>query len=545
MPLLALAILSLTRLPAQTLNGNVTVDYTPSLSQIYAGQDPLKGRAEYMPPESTGKCVPAVAGWILVYQSKTTCYYFAPFKTPLQGTVITPKEAGKYRWARCSAHPWDPTLIVCYGKPKPLWSSNGRGPYSGIAVVDPCHPTYDMSTPQGRSAAQQSAAQTKQACDEERCKHNPELEVCSGPPPPYPVANKPRPLTPSAPKPVPANPLAGAGAYVNGLTDGLGDCIKSFGDLLVGAAYFAEGDFVNAARVWGLTPGQSVTLKTIAMELSQQVVGKGVTPYLQGRIAGRRICNYVLVPPLAKAGGNALRSVLPKVKFVNPIKGEALLDAATNTPKELALQGIETATGPKQLGEYIGGGAFGKVFRLIQKTPRVIKLGTSEIGSAESFPRQRVGALILKDEIKVKTPEIYDVEAGTPTSPAVLIMDDVFQKWPGAKQFSKQEFQALPEAQSKQVLSAVVDVYKKIANKGYIAADLHINNMMFIAKKKGGLEAIVHDADMIMTGPQLQEALADGASIPGGVVRMALKKAGLQEILNQAFTPQSMMDALF
>ena len=137
-----------------TLRGGVSTS-APSISGIYAGQDPLKGKPETMPPNSRGVCAPPAAGWILLYQSETTCYYFAPFKVPLQGQVISPQEAGQYKWDRCSAHPWDSTLIICYGPPRsrqnvgggpglPNFRSPLPGPAGGVGYVagtDPCRPT--------------------------------------------------------------------------------------------------------------------------------------------------------------------------------------------------------------------------------------------------------------------------------------------------------------------------------------------------------------------------------------------------------------------
>lgn len=135
-----------------TLRGGVSTS-EPSIKDIYRGQDPLKGKPEMAPPNSLGLCAPLVKGWILVWQSETTCYYFAPYPAPLQGRVITPDEAKKYHWDRCSAHPWDPTLIVCYGSPniRPNGSGPGLpdfqvlkpGPAGGIGYTagpDPCRP---------------------------------------------------------------------------------------------------------------------------------------------------------------------------------------------------------------------------------------------------------------------------------------------------------------------------------------------------------------------------------------------------------------------
>ena len=100
---MALAVLVSVVLPSgksaysqTTLHGGVST-YPPTVPQIYAGQDPLKGKAEMMPPNSRGDCAPPDPGWILLHQSETTCYYFAPFKVPLQGQVLTPQDAAPYQ----------------------------------------------------------------------------------------------------------------------------------------------------------------------------------------------------------------------------------------------------------------------------------------------------------------------------------------------------------------------------------------------------------------------------------------------------------------
>jgi hypothetical protein len=92
--------------------------------------------------------------------------------------------------------------------------------------------------------------------------------------------------------------------------------------------------------------------------------------------------------------------------------------------------------------------------------------------------------------------------------------------------------------------TSIKDVYNKIADGGDIWGDGHINNMMFQPDGRGGLTAIIHDADMIMTGPELQQALGQFGNIPAAVVQTALEKVSLQGILSRPFTARAVMDAL-
>jgi len=92
-------------------------------------------------------------------------------------------------------------------------SPNGGPPVNGGTATNggpaasgtPCEPNYDMSTPAGRAAAMQNAAQTKQACDEYRCKHNPELSICQniGVPGPAALGPQPKPIVPGPAAPAP------------------------------------------------------------------------------------------------------------------------------------------------------------------------------------------------------------------------------------------------------------------------------------------------------------------------------------------------------
>lgn len=77
-----------------------------------------------------------------------------------------------------------PPTVIENGKPvTPLnWSCDSSGYWAKLAPppapANPCEPDYNMSTPAGRAAAQRLSAQNQQACNAERCKHNPTLLIC-------------------------------------------------------------------------------------------------------------------------------------------------------------------------------------------------------------------------------------------------------------------------------------------------------------------------------------------------------------------------------
>ncbi len=111
---------------------------------------------------------------------------------------------------------------------------------------------------------------------------------------------------------------------MQGMAAGMGNCIQGLGSVFAGLGYFAQGDFTDAAKAWGVTAGDSVTLKAIYAELTTPVVGSNVSAYDQGTVAGRRICQYAAIPAATKALGTALKSAPAKLPALakTPALGE-------------------------------------------------------------------------------------------------------------------------------------------------------------------------------------------------------------------------------
>jgi len=174
---------------------------------VFAGQDPLSVQKVVMPQTSLGTCTPpGNSNWRLVAHQGETCYYVSPLPKRINGYVTSMNNVGVVEKAggRCGVDEFDASMAVCQNaedtfagasptKGFPASTGGGGqpdGPTSSTGnyrrqiappAYDPCHPNYNMSTAAGRAAAQQNAAQDQQACNDERCKHNPGLPFCGGP----------------------------------------------------------------------------------------------------------------------------------------------------------------------------------------------------------------------------------------------------------------------------------------------------------------------------------------------------------------------------
>jgi len=344
----------------------------------------------------------------------------------------------------------------------------------------------------------------------------------------------------------PSNPVADAGDYLHGVVDGFGVCFKSMGSLLAGAGYLVHGDFVNAAQAWGLSPGQSVILKTIYTELTtpQINVVSNVTPYEAGVTAGRRLCQYGLIPGATKAAGTAIKGAVstPGSTFLNPIEDGALQNAIDSTPEAIANKWIQTGKGPVQLGAYAGQGSFATVFKFGKAS--VIKLSRANpetLGyGPESIEGQSVGAGRLQ-QTGVETPNTSNYSPGGSGNPASIVADDVTQKYPGSFQLSNAKYHALDGAQQGQALNAVTNATDQIAKGGYVLIDVNPGNFTLQAVGNA-MKAIIHDPDMVMTLPEIHQLTP--TSVRWAVLNTALEMAGEPNFLSQPFTAQSLTNVL-
>jgi hypothetical protein len=380
--------------------------------------------------------------------------------------------------------------------------------------------------------------------------------------PPGPVPN----LNPRTTR-SPSNPIKDGLNYAHGIADGIGNCVQGFYDLFGAAALMAQGaarmaqgdmsgdEFVRAASLLGLQPGESVTLRSIMSEVQTQVLG--VSPYEAGVIAGRRICGYAIAPAAMKGAGSLARRLPGAVRGAigqspaNPFRGPALAQAVSDAPNGLPGNWIAGKMPPVQLGNKLGSGSFGTVFKL-PKTPNAIKIGNSTPESAPSFARQVKGAELLK-QAQVPTPEIHYWEdptaSGAGGNPGIIIMDDVYEKYPGAQQMSLEQLKNLDGAgKAGPYLNAIRVIDNKLVEKSLVAIDNSPSNIAFVPDGSGAMLGVFWDADMVMPVSDFLKGLNDSNNIATGVFKAVMQNRPdlLSKIMNApATSSREVMDALF
>jgi len=294
--------------------------------------------------------------------------------------------------------------------------------------------------------------------------------------------------------------------YLRGMALGMGDCVRGGQDALGALALMFQGDFVTAAQMLGLEPGKSVTLKTIYQELTTNVsfdpqTGRSISAEEAGRIAGRRICAYGIVPGATKIAGEAIKALGPAGNSM--FKPVAPANITPNV-ENLAGKWIKTKNGPVKLGvkrSAPGKSMFGVVYDAAEKPGQVIKISKPRTARmedpAETFPRQQSGTDLL-EKAGIPTPRILDIQRAVPGQrPALLWIEDAFKKWPGAT--------LAPDVLSTVHLDAVKKLYDSMGNAGLVWGDGHQGNVVFIPKP-GGLAAGVLDSDMIVKASEMGAA---------------------------------------
>jgi len=355
-----------------TLKGSVTYEDQSSDScekqnenYPYTGMDPFPCYGVMAPTDSRGQC--SLGGMQVWKHEGNMCYYCEAINPPIVGIIVPMDQVGTAgaQSFRCGVDQADACMAVCSGgstySPPPGTVAEGGGP--GL----PPTPAPTQGGPPPNYAPHPGPPPVAGAT-------NPCLpfgpggyDYCANPAGTQPAGcecskQTPRQPAPSENKPNPkpqSNPIADAGQYLQGVVDGFGGCLqglgKGIGSLMVGAGFFAPGDFVNAAKAWGLSPGQSIVLKGMAAEMNTPVVGQNISPYQQGVTAGRRLCAYAAIPGTVKAISTVAKgAIAPGSTFTNPIKGGALQDAINDAPKTIANKWVQTTKGPVQLGAYAG-----------------------------------------------------------------------------------------------------------------------------------------------------------------------------------------------
>jgi hypothetical protein len=540
-----------------TLKGGITYEDQSSAScekqnenNPYTGMDPLTCYGVMAPTDSQGQC--SLGGMKVWKHEGNTCYYCSPITSP-PNTIIVPMDqvgAADNQGFRCGEDQADACMAICSGGntyTPPLGTKiEGGGP--GL----PPTPAPKEGGPPPNYAPRPGPIPGQISGGNPCLPFGPGgYDYCANPPGTQPAgcecSKNPAPKQTPPPKKPQTNPIADAGQYLHGVVDGFGGCLQGLGNgigsLMAGAGFFAQGDFVNAAKAWGLSPGQSIVLKGMYAEMTTPVVGQNISPYQQGVTAGRRLCAYAAIPGTVKAIGTVAGGAFsPGSTFTNPIKGGALQDAINSAPKTIANKWVQTPKGPVQLGAYAGQGSFASVFKygkasvmkLSRNNPETLGYGP------ESLEGQATGAGRVSGA-GVETPNVSNVEPGGASQPSTLVADNVPQKYPGAFQLSNAEYHSLTPAQQGAVLNAVDNAANQIAKGGYVLLDVNPGNFS-LQNLGNAMKAIIHDPDMVMTVGEIKN-LAPG-SVPKGVLDYALDVAGQPEFLNQAFTAQSLTNVL-
>ena len=315
--------------PNGTLKGGVT--YTDQSSDTceqqnannpYAGMNPLVCYGVMFPADSRGEC--SLQGMTVLKKEGNECYFCSPITSP--PSIIIPMDqvgaAESQGWG-CGLDQADACMVICHGgktyspipgsvvkgggpglPPTPAPTQGGPppgyapmpGPAGGIGYTpgaNPCAPFgpggYDY------------------------CNNGPSARLPAGC-----VCSKSTPAPPAT-KPTttnkqPSNPIVDTGQYIQGFVDGIGACVQGIGNLFAGAGYFMTGNFVKAQELLGLSPGQSIILKTLYAEMTTPQINviSNNSPYQVGLTGGRRLCAYGAVPGLTKAAGTALKGGIPK-----------------------------------------------------------------------------------------------------------------------------------------------------------------------------------------------------------------------------------------
>lgn len=479
----------------------------PPITGPFAGQNPLTCHAESAPTDSNGQCT--LQGMTLLTKQGNTCYYCAT-PTPLVDGIVIPIddiEQASQQGYLCGIDEFDQCKAVC-GR------TNGSGPYEPPSGTVPNGSPIPPLIPGGLNVPGSGPGA------------GPTIEGA--------------PLQGGVKQP--SNPIVDTGQYLQGMMAGLGGCVQGFGSLIAGAGYFAQGDFVHAAQAWGVTPGESMTLKTIYAEMTAPVIGSGSDPYTSGVTAGRRLCAYGLVPGVAKAAGTALKGAVSGPKAPPVLQGQALQDALNKTPKQLANQTVQLTKGTAKLGAYVADGSFAAVFK--NGAGKVIKLsknGPDTMGyGPDSILGQKDGAAILQGIEGVETPEVSGYQAAGPNSPASIIADDVSTP-PDSFTLSSARYQKLTPALQGQAVAVVTQASNAIAKGGYVMLDPNPSNFM-LQPVGNAYKAIIHDPDMIMTPAQVK-------ALPSGSPQLSILQAALDlgdapNLLSQGFTAESIMNVI-
>jgi hypothetical protein len=252
-----------------------------------------------------------------------------------------------------------------------------------------------------------------------------------------------------------------------------------------------------------------------------------------------------------------------------PLWGGPLQLDLDRDPKALVGKYIKLPDGRViQLGPDLGKGGFAVVYKYGDLAIKLSKNEGAYGYGPESLAGQNQGAERLQGT-GVQIPKTYEYQPGGNGVPASFVTGDANTEFPGYKEITPQDFQALPAASQAGLLKAMTGLTNAIAGKGYVLGDPNLGNIRFRPVAGGGYQAMLLDTDMVMTIPEVQAAAAAAAEataraiaeaagepvtepwkatpaerVQGGVLTWGLELAGQPNFDLNTATAQSLTDVL-
>jgi hypothetical protein len=286
------------------------------------------------------KCYPTGQDTVLVSQQGNTCYYCDTIQIPAKYKVIVPFdiENAVYQPAKgaiyCNRTEADACYSVCYGNVPPVVPTTGvtRMPPEEYGATgtppapsggnQPPTPKFQLRITNAPDPCYPAGPKNYWVCDYPNLPRPPGCNCSEKAPTQPPQQTGQPPAKPGQPTSQPGDYPPDPNNYHLGMMVGISSCIQSFPMLGQGMGYFLVGQFDNAAKMWGIEPGQSMLLK----DLTTPRTDSNMTPYQQGVIAGQRICGLITTHFALKGTGYVLKNLsggdIPQLTKNTPGAGE-------------------------------------------------------------------------------------------------------------------------------------------------------------------------------------------------------------------------------
>ena len=252
---------------------------------------------------------------MLVKKQGNVCYYCEQPVPPAKYRVIVPEDLATAVYQQAKGNllrqtAADPCYWECYGNVPPVVPTAGVTPMPpaefGVTGQNPPTKFQLRISNTDDDPCYPAGPKNYNVCDYPNLKRPPGCN-CSKKVPTQPPQKAGQPPTKPGGQPTlqPGDFPPDPNNYHLGMMVGISSCIQSFPMLGQGMGYFLVGQFDNAAKMWGIEPGQSMLLK----DLTTPVTGGNMTPYQQGVLAGQRICGLITTHFALKGTGYVLKNL--------------------------------------------------------------------------------------------------------------------------------------------------------------------------------------------------------------------------------------------